>query len=134
MSTRRTFIQKAAGFGAGILAASRLSAESTSKPASLKQRPARPSAIAFKVPVVTTDIGDLPFTMDGNTKVFRLVAEVIRQQINPMKSIRCLGIQWQRAWADNSGQPGRSRSRNFRKPSARANLDALARFRGYDPE
>ena len=98
MSTRRTFIQKAASFGAGVFAASRLSAESTSKPAALKQRPAGRSDATFNVPVVTTDIGDLPFTMDGNTKVFQLVAEVIRQRINPMKSID--------VWGFNGSAPG----------------------------
>jgi hypothetical protein len=98
MSTRRTFIQKAASFGAGVFAASRLSAESTSKPAALKQHPAGRSDATFNVPVVTTDIGDLPFTMDGNTKVFQLVAEVIRQRINPMKSID--------VWGFNGSAPG----------------------------
>ena len=33
------------------------------------------------MPVVTADIGDLPYTMDGNTKVFHLIAEVVKQQI-----------------------------------------------------
>jgi manganese oxidase len=98
MSTRRTFIEKALGLGAGVFAASRLFAESPSGPAARNQRPAGHSAAAFNMPVVTTDIGDLPFTMDGGTKVFRLVAEVIRQKISPMKSIDL--------WGFNGSAPG----------------------------
>ena len=37
----------------------------------------------FNTPVVTTDIGDLPYTMDGDTKVFHLIAEVVKQQDQP---------------------------------------------------
>ena len=92
MNTRRTFIQKALGLGAGVFAGSRLSAESSSGRAAGKQQPVGRSEPAFNMPVVTTDIGDLPFTMDGATKVFRLVAEVIRQQISPMKSVDLWGF------------------------------------------
>jgi hypothetical protein len=92
MNTRRTFIQKALGLGAGVFAGSRLSAESSSGPAARKQPPVGRSEAVFNMPVVTTDIGDLPFTMDGGTKVFRLVAEVIRQQISPMKSVDLWGF------------------------------------------
>jgi manganese oxidase len=92
MNTRRTFIQKALGLGAGVFAGSRLSAESSSGPAARKQQPVRRSEAVFNMPVVTTDIGDLPFTMDGGTKVFRLVAEVIRQQISPIKSVDLWGF------------------------------------------
>ena len=92
MNTRRTFIQKALGLGAGVFAGSRLSAESSSGPAARKQQPEGRSEAVFNMPVVTTDIGDLPFTMDGGTKVFQLVAEVIRQQISPMKSVDLWGF------------------------------------------
>src|SRR6266700_2051220 len=103
MSTRRTFIQKALSLGAGVFTASKLSAEAPSGPAShsgdLKHRHAAAhSAAAFNMPVITTDIGDLPFTMDGNTKVFRLLAEVVRQKISPMKTID--------VWGFNGSAPG----------------------------
>jgi hypothetical protein len=98
MNTRRTFIQKALGLGAGVFAGSRLSAESSSGPAAGKQQSKGRSEPVFNMPVVTTDIGDLPFTMDGGTKVFRLVAEVIRQQISPMKSVDL--------WGFNGSAPG----------------------------
>jgi hypothetical protein len=100
MSTRRTFIHKALSFGAGVFAASRLSAESSTGPTARKQRPSGHFGAVFNTPVVTTDIGNLPFEMDGGTKVFRLVAEVIRQQINPMKSID--------VWGFNGSAPGRT--------------------------
>ena len=92
MNTRRTFIQKALGLGAGVFAGSRLSAQSSSGPAARNQQPVGRSEAVFNMPVVTTDVGDLPFTMDGDTKVFRLVAEVIRQQISPMKSVDLWGF------------------------------------------
>ena len=92
MNTRRTFIQKALGLGAGVFAGSRLSAQSSSGPAARNQQPVGRSEAVFNMPVVTTDIGDLPFTMDGGTKVFRLVAEVIRQQISPLKSVDLWGF------------------------------------------
>jgi hypothetical protein len=92
MNTRRTFIQRALGLGAGVFAGSKLSAESSSGPAAGKQQRRGRSEAVFNMPVVTTDVGDLPFTMDGDTKVFRLVAEVIRQQISPMKSVDLWGF------------------------------------------
>lgn len=103
MSTRRNFIQKAFGLGASVIAASSVSAEPSSQPVShnarmRKQHPSAHSAPTFNLPVVTTDIGDLPFTMDGDTKVFHLVAEVVKQQINPMKSID--------VWGFNGSAPG----------------------------
>jgi FtsP/CotA-like multicopper oxidase with cupredoxin domain len=47
---------------------------------------------------VTVDIGDLPYTMDGNTKVFHLIAEVVKQQISPLKAID--------AWGFDGNAPG----------------------------
>jgi len=98
MSSRRTFIQKTFGLGASLFAMSRLSAESPIRSTSRKAQTEARNSSTFNMPVVTTDIGDLPFTMDGDTKVFRLVAEVLRQQINPMKSID--------VWGFNGSAPG----------------------------
>jgi hypothetical protein len=42
--------------------------------------------------VITTDVGDLPYTLDGNTKVFHLIAEVIKQRIHPDKTIDAWGF------------------------------------------
>jgi hypothetical protein len=104
MNTRRTFIQRVLGIGAGVLAASGLSsAETSSRTISANAtRSSRPysahSSPAFNMPVVTTDIGDMPFTMEGDTKVFHLVAEVLKQQINPLKTID--------VWGFNGSAPG----------------------------
>jgi hypothetical protein len=96
MSNRRNFIQKAFGLGAGLFAAPQLFADSQNGPS-----PGRHSTHpqpAFNMPVVTTDIGDMPYTMDGNTKVFHLTAEVVKQKISPLKTID--------AWGFNGSAPG----------------------------
>jgi manganese oxidase len=89
MSNRRSFIARALGLGAGFFAAPQLLAQ----PRNDNRR-----ATAFNVPTITTEVGDLPYTMDGNTKVFRLVAQVFRQQIAPNKTID--------VWGYNGSAPG----------------------------
>ena len=96
MSNRRNFIQKAFGLGAGLFAAPRVFADSQNGHSS-RSRSTHPGP-AFNMPVVTTDIGDMPYTMDGNTKVFHLTAEVVKQQISPLKTID--------AWGFNGSAPG----------------------------
>lgn len=96
MSNRRTFMQKAFGLGAGLFATPRLFADpqngASHRSHSTHQSP------AFNIPVVTADIGDLSYTIEGNTKVFHLVAEVVKQQISPLKTID--------AWGFNGSAPG----------------------------
>jgi manganese oxidase len=53
---------------------------------------------ASYMPVVTTDVGDLDYTMEGSTKVFHLVAEVLKQKIHPAKTIDL--------WGFNGSAPG----------------------------
>ena len=103
MTTRRTFIEKALSMGAAVFATSRVSAEAsppvTSHDSKVRgRRTVLGPGVTSNTPVITTDIGDLPFTMDGNTKVFQLTAEVVRQQIHPMKSID--------VWGFNGSAPG----------------------------
>jgi len=102
MSDRRTFIQKAFGLGAGLFASSRLFADSphggSSRNEHLKRNRTTHPGPAFNIPVVTTDIGDLPYSMDGDTKVFHLIAEVVKQKINPAKTID--------VWGFNGSAPG----------------------------
>ena len=86
MSTRRTFLGR--GLGA-FLAARGLSAQTLQLAQAHSSR---------QVPVVTTDIGDLVYTMDGSTKVYHLVAEVLRQKIHPDKTID--------VWGFNGSAPG----------------------------
>jgi manganese oxidase len=89
MSDRRTFIQRTLGIGASLLAARTLPAQRTTT---------QPSAKAHNIPVITTDVGDLPYTMDGNTKVFHLIAEPVKQNILPGKTLDL--------WGFNGSAPG----------------------------
>ncbi len=56
------------------------------------------AAATRTVPVVTTDVGDLPWEMDGDVKVFRLTAHVMKRQIAPDKTID--------VWGYNGSAPG----------------------------
>ena len=114
MSNRRTFLHRAFASGAALFAARSLSAQTMKMPMPMPKppdapaappqtqstRPARqaPPPLASHVPVVTTDVGDLAYTMDGGTKVFHLVAEVLKQKIHPDKTID--------AWGFNGSAPG----------------------------
>ena len=98
MSNRRSFLQGALGLGATWLASNKAFGQTGQTTTILKRtRQIHPGAV-FNIPIVTTDIGDLPFTMDGNIKVFHLVAEGVRQQIHPMKTIDL--------WGFNGSAPG----------------------------
>ena len=88
MADRRSFLQSVVGASAALLATRRGVAASVQ----------RGNAAKPPVPVVTTDIGDLPFTMDGGVKVFHLVAQVIKQRISPDKVID--------VWGCNGSAPG----------------------------
>jgi FtsP/CotA-like multicopper oxidase with cupredoxin domain len=110
MSTRRTFLGRALGVCSGFFAARGLAAQTMqmqmpmpppATPAPPQTAPphvhAMPSS-ASQIPVVTTDVGDLAYTMDGSTKVYNLVAEVLRQKIHPDKTID--------VWGFNGSAPG----------------------------
>ena len=132
MSNRRIFLQRFLGLSAGFVAARGLSAQEMQMPMGSetypKSSPSKriPTSPVRNLPVVTTDIGDLPYTMDGNTKVFHLIAEVVKQKISPMKTHRSLGLQRLRAGADDSGQSRGPCSRDLRQSAAGTDLDALA--------
>jgi FtsP/CotA-like multicopper oxidase with cupredoxin domain len=107
MSNRRTFLQTALGLGAGLFTQAPILAE-TQRYRESERGPASPSAellrenrynrAASNVPVITTDIGDLPFTVDQGVKVFHLTAQVIERQIAPDKTIYL--------WGFNGSAPG----------------------------
>ena len=97
MSNRRTFLQRAFGAGAALFAAPGFSQMKMNMPMP-KPRPAAPALATPYTPVLTTEVGDLPYTLDGSTKVFRLVAEVVKQPIHPDKTID--------AWGFNGSAPG----------------------------
>jgi manganese oxidase len=81
MKNRRSFFRNALGLGAGILSASKLA-----------------PAEQVRARVETPDIADLPFTVDNGTKVFHLIAEPVKQQIAPNKTID--------VWGFNGSAPG----------------------------
>lgn len=113
MPNRRSFLQTV-GAGAGIFA-TRAVAEPVpsstnavsqvalrggylgSSSGSLSKVDTRPGPFPH-TPVVTTDVGDLPFEMDGDTKVFRLTAHVFKREIAPNKTID--------VWGFNGSAPG----------------------------
>ncbi|MGB8579222.1 MAG: copper oxidase [Candidatus Sulfotelmatobacter sp.] len=114
MANRRFFLQTVFGAGAGLIA-SRASAERTdhstsptsqvaarggyqgNSSGSLSKVDSRDGAVTH-APVITTDIGDLPFEMDGDIKAFRLTAHVFKRQIAPNKTID--------VWGFNGSAPG----------------------------
>jgi manganese oxidase len=85
MKGRRGFFRSAFGL-AGIVSGARLS-------------DGQPQVHAAETAAVQTpDVPDLAFTLDGGTRVFHLVAEPVKQQISPDKTID--------AWGFNGSAPG----------------------------
>jgi manganese oxidase len=99
-ASRRRFFQDAAFFGASFLglAESARAQQQKTPPRQKSPSPAQRDARPAHVPMVTPDLADLPFEMDGATKVFHLAAEPVKRKIAPFKSID--------AWGYNSSCPG----------------------------
>jgi FtsP/CotA-like multicopper oxidase with cupredoxin domain len=89
-STRRNFFQDAALFGAGLFG---LATSAKGVPFPAAKAPSK-----GRVPVLTPDVPDLPFEMDGPVKVFRLRAEPLKRKIAPFKTID--------VWGYNGSCPG----------------------------
>jgi FtsP/CotA-like multicopper oxidase with cupredoxin domain len=115
MSDRRKFLQRTAALSGSLFAANRAVAEPTRASSSPTEQVAANGGYGghssgslskidfhtgpiFTTPVVTTDVGDLPYEMDGDTKVFRLTAHVFKRQIAPDKTID--------VWGFNGSAPG----------------------------
>ena len=102
--TRRSFLQDAALLGAGLLGWNRQTnaqrTSSTSAADTHAKKPARNNGATPKSPVsvITPDVPDLPFELDGAVKVFRLKAEPLKRKIAPFKTID--------AWGYNGSCPG----------------------------
>lgn len=80
MNARRDFFRRVLGLGASAAAlaqAAKAQNIDPSHPATLNY-PTRAAA-----PVLTPDIGDLPFTVDNGVKVFHLIAEPVKQMVIP---------------------------------------------------
>src|SRR5215475_8173559 len=97
-STRRNFFQNAAAFSAALFGLSdQLKAQSP--PASSPHaHHTRAEDTSPGPAVITPDVPDLPFELDGNVKVFRLTSEVVKRKIAPFKTID--------AWGYNGSCPG----------------------------
>jgi FtsP/CotA-like multicopper oxidase with cupredoxin domain len=101
-SSRRTFFQDAMLFGAGLFG---LTTSATARqPSSDEQNNVRRSGSGSRYSarqhplMVTPDVPDLPFEMDGAVKLFRLKAEPMKQKIAPFKTID--------VWGYNGSCPG----------------------------
>ena len=99
--SRRSFFRNAAVLGAGLMTwteslrgqkSAKLDANQRTNRARAKER-AGPSPR-----MESPDIGDLPITMDGDTKVFHLIAEPVKRKIVPWKTLDI--------WGYNGSSPG----------------------------
>lgn len=102
MSNRRAFLKNAFGIGASIVAAPTLLSGQPQTSGGSHQghqmgkhgnRTSGPP-----VPVQTLDIPSLPFELDGGVKVFHLVAEPVKRELIPGRSME--------AWGYNGSCPG----------------------------
>ena len=87
MNGRRNFFRNIFSVGAGV-AASKLA----------RGQRAETESTAESLPVQTPDIKDLPFSLDNGVKVFHLIAEPVKQEILPGKTIDL--------WGYNGSAPG----------------------------
>jgi FtsP/CotA-like multicopper oxidase with cupredoxin domain len=85
MNPRRNFFRGALGWAAAAAAMRNTASGQTGAP----------------VPVITTDIADLPFTLDNGVKVFHLIAEPVKQVILPGSMGRTFDL-----WGFNGSAPG----------------------------
>ena len=87
MKDRRNFFRKAFGLGAGVLSSR-----------AFARQDADGKNSSPPILVQTPDLKDLPFTTDNGVKVFNLIAEPVKQQITPGKTIDL--------WGYNGSAPG----------------------------
>lgn len=99
MSNRRHFFRNAFGLGAGLVSASSVKAqEESGRTSGVKKGPAQAPTSGPPVLVQSPDLKDLAFTVDNGVKVFHLVAEPVKQQIAPNKTVDL--------WGFNGSAPG----------------------------
>ena len=128
--TRRKFFQDALLFSAGVFGWSRQAdaQDITSAGGTRTKKPVRnPVSPKSPIPVVTPDVPDLPFELDGAVKVFRLKAEPLKTQDRSLQDHRRLGLQRQLPRPYDPDQPGRPRAHHRRKRSSGKHFHALAR-------
>jgi manganese oxidase len=98
--SRRSFFRNAAVLGAGVMSwAEALRAQKApGKHAQANRAPEKEHAVGPPVPMESPDLANLPFTLDGNTKVFHLIAEPVKRRIVPWKTLD--------VWGYNGSCPG----------------------------
>ncbi len=97
MQDRRRFLQHAAALGAGGLSLRGQTQARRAMPAD-QPAPTAPPATTTGPGVQTPDLKKLPWTDDGGVKVFQLVAEPVRQELIPGKTLDL--------WGFNGSAPG----------------------------
>jgi len=96
-ASRRTFFRNASILGAGLMGwAESLRAQKS--PPQTHSNSARHGSSAPPARMRSPDIGDLPFTFDGATKVFHLIAQPVQRKIVPWKTLD--------VWGYNGSCPG----------------------------
>lgn len=102
MKNRRDFLKNVFGASAGMMAAPTLmnaqQRHSSTSVDYVRQDHDMRRNRGVNVPVQTPDVPDLPFTVDNGVKVFHLVAEPVKQQIAPNKTLIL--------WGFNGSAPG----------------------------
>jgi len=105
-NSRRSFFQRSAIFSAGLYGLSgslrAKAAEIAGDESDLTMRHSSTrgskEASSIHVPMLSPDLTDVPFEMDGGVKVFKLVAAPVKKKIAPWKTID--------AWGYNGSCPG----------------------------
>ena len=99
MRNRRHFFRNTFALGAGLFSASAMKAQQDfGRVSGVKRGSVHEPASGPPVPVQSPDLKDLPFTIDNGVKVFHLIAEPVKQQIAPNKTID--------VWGFNGSAPG----------------------------
>jgi FtsP/CotA-like multicopper oxidase with cupredoxin domain len=104
-NSRRNFLKNSGLVGAGLLASKKIASAQheghvPAQPQPKPQPRKGTGQVSGDVNVLmeAPDVPKLPWTMEGGVKVFRLTAEVVKAQINPMREIF--------AWGYNGSVPG----------------------------
>ena len=94
MKNRRDFLRNTLGLGAGLAAGPRLFSASQNSGASMDMEPmshATKRSGSRIVSVETPDVPQLPWRVDGNVKEFHLIAEPVKQEIFPGRTVDLWG-------------------------------------------
>ena len=89
MNDRRNFFRNALAVASTVFSAPALALQRRSAPAGSSVPP---------TPVLSPNLPDLPFTVDNGVKVFHLIAEPVKQQLAPNKTVDL--------WGFNGSAPG----------------------------